>query len=155
MKVFIASDHAGFTLKSALIEHIRALGYDIEDMGAFSLDQNDDYPDVVMPLAKRVAASPGARGIIIGGSGQGEAICVNRIPGVRAAVFYGEPPHPQADVAGAVLDMISSVRMHNDANILSLGARFVTLDDARVATQRFLDTPFSGEERHQRRLAKF
>src|SRR3989344_4296098 len=88
-KIFIAADHAGFALKNALIEHIRTLGYDIEDLGAFHNDPEDDYPDFMTPLAKRVAGESEARGILVGGSGQGEAMCANRIPGIRAAVFYG------------------------------------------------------------------
>ena len=86
-KIYIASDHAGFVLKKALTEHIRTLGYEIQDMGAFSLDPEDDYPDFVTPLARKVAAED-ARGIIVAGSGQGEAMCANRVPGIRAAVFY-------------------------------------------------------------------
>ena len=88
-KIFVASDHAGFALKNALTEHIRTLGYEVEDVGAYTLDPEDDYPDFVTPLAKKVAESPDARGIVVAGSGQGEAMCANRILGVRAAVFYG------------------------------------------------------------------
>ncbi len=160
-KVYFASDHAGFDLKNALIEHVRSLGYGVEDMGASVLDSEDDYPDFITPCARRVAeenaraGEAGARGIIIGGSGQGEAMAANRIAGVRAAVFYGEPPHPQTDAAGAVLDMGTSIRAHNDANVLSLGARFLSQEEAQAAVERFLTTPFSGEERHRRRLAKF
>ena len=154
-KVYFASDHAGFDLKNALVEHVRALGRDVEDMGALVLNTEDDYPDFITPCAKKVAAEQGSLGIIIGGSGQGEAMAANRIAGVRAAVFYGEPPHPQTDAAGAVLDMGTSIRAHNDANILSLGARFLSEADAKAVVDRFLTTPFSGGERHRRRLAKF
>ncbi|MDO8575806.1 MAG: RpiB/LacA/LacB family sugar-phosphate isomerase, partial [bacterium] len=89
MKVYFAADHAGFALKNALIEHVRTRGYEVEDLGAFALDPEDDYPDFMTPLAKRVVAEPDSCGIIIGGSGQGEAMCVNRVPGIHAAVFYG------------------------------------------------------------------
>ena len=154
-KVYFASDHAGFDLKNALIEHVRSLGYGVEDMGASVLDTADDYPDFITPCARRVAAEQGSFGIIIGGSGQGEAMAANRIAGARAAVFYGEPAHPQTDAGGAVLDMGTSIRAHNDANILSLGARFLLQEDAQAVVSRFLTTPFSGEERHRRRLAKF
>ncbi|MCR4333560.1 MAG: RpiB/LacA/LacB family sugar-phosphate isomerase [Patescibacteria group bacterium] len=159
-KIFIASDHAGFALKNALIEHIRTLGYEIEDMGAHALDLEDDYPDFMTPLAKRVADELGALGIIIGGSGQGEAMCANRIPGIRAAVFYG--PHrvtAALDIEGGHsedgFDAIRLPRRHNDANILSIGARFVSGDQADEAVRIFLETPFSESSRHVRRLAKF
>ncbi len=155
-KLYFASDHAGFTLKDALIAYARHRGYEVEDMGASVLDQDDDYPDFVTPCAKRVVEEgTHAIGIVIGASGQGEAMCANRVPGIRAAVFYGEPAHEQTDASGESLTMIASVREHNDANVLALGARFVSLDTARVALQKFIDTPFSGAERHVRRLGKF
>jgi ribose 5-phosphate isomerase B len=160
MKIFIAADHAGFALKGALIEHIRTLGYDIEDLGAPAPDPEDDYPDYMTPLAKRVAADPEARGIIIGGSGQGEAMCANRIQGVRAAVFYG-PRHVTAalDIEGGHsedgFDAVRLPRRHNNANVLAIGARFVSGDEADEAVRIFLETPFSDSPRHARRLAKF
>ncbi len=162
-KLYFASDHAGFELKEALVDYARHRGYEVEDSGAQGLDQDDDYPDFVTPCAKRVAeenarggsAAAHAFGIIIGASGQGEAMCANRVLGVRAAVFYGEPAHEQTDASGESLTMIASVREHNDANVLALGARFVSLDTARVALQKFIDTPFSRAERHVRRLGKF
>lgn len=158
-KIFIAADHAGFALKNALIEHIRTLGYEIEDLGAYKSDPEDDYPDFMTPLAKRVAEE-NARGIIVGGSGQGEAMCSNRIPGVRAAVFYG-PMHVTAalDIEGGRsedgYDAVRLPRRHNDANVLCIGARFVSGDEADEAVRIFLETPFSDSPRHARRLAKF
>lgn len=159
-KTFIASDHAGFALKSALIEHIRTLGYDIEDLGAFTIEPEDDYPDFVTPLAQRVASIPHARGIIVGGSGQGEAMCANRVSGIRAAVFYGPRPVTVAlDIEGGHsedgYDAIRLPRRHNDANVLSIGARFISGDEADEAVRIFLETPFSDSPRHTRRLAKF
>lgn len=154
-KVYLASDHAGFTLKAALAAHLESLNYAVEDVGASSLEPGDDYPDYVTPCAEKVAGDAGSFGIVIGGSGQGEAMAANRVRGVRAAVFYGEPPHPQTDAEGKTLDMITSARVHNDANILSLGARFLTEEAAKHAVEQFLSTPFSKEERHTRRLAKF
>lgn len=158
--VFIAADHAGFALKNALIEHLGTLGYVVEDLGAYALDPEDDYPDYVTPLAKRVADEIGARGIIIGGSGQGEAMCANRISGVRAAVFYGEMKVTAAlDIEGGHsedgYDLVRLARRHNDANVLSIGARFVSGEEAEEAVHIFLDTPFSDSPRHARRLAKF
>jgi len=158
--IYIASDHAGFALKNALIEHIRTLGYDIVDMGAHENDPEDDYPDYMTPLAKRVASEPESRGILVGGSGQGEAMCANRIPGVRAAVFYG-PRHVTAalDIEGGRsedgYDAVRLPRRHNNANVLSIGARFVSGDEADEAVRIFLETPFSTSTRHARRLAKF
>jgi len=145
-KIYFASDHAGFELKNILIAYVGELGYEVEDMGAFSLNPDDDYPDFITPCARKVAASPSAdeRGIIIGMSGQGEAMAANRIQNVRAAIFYGGSP-----------EIIQLAREHNDANILSLGARFVTPEEAKNAVKRFLETPFSDSPRHARRLAKF
>lgn len=159
-KVYLAADHAGFDLKNALVEHLKVLGYTVEDMGAATLDENDDYPDFITPLAKRVAAEAGARGVVIGGSGQGEAMCANRVPGIRAAVFYGKMQVTHAlEIEGGKtedgFDVIRLARKHNDANVLSLGARFLTADVADEAVRIFLETKTSDAERHARRIAKF
>lgn len=159
-KIYFAADHAGFALKNALVKHVHTLGYDVEDMGAFSSDPEDDYPDFVVPFAKRVADEIGARGVIVGGSGQGEAMCANRVNGIRAAVFYG-PRHVTAalDIEGGRsedgFDAVRLSRRHNDANVLSIGARFVSGEDADEAVRIFLETSFSDSPRHVRRLAKF
>lgn len=161
MKVYLASDHAGFALKNALVEYVRALGYEASDLGAHMLEPGDDYPDFTLPCAEKVAAEnvpgepAGTFGIVVGGSGQGEAMAANRVKGVRAAVFYGPAARPQTDEDGETLDLISSARIHNDANILSLGARFLSEDEAKQAVKRFLETPFSNEARHVRRIAAF
>lgn len=154
-KIYFASDHAGFVLKRELLEHLKGFGYVVEDMGAHEFNPEDDYPDFVNPLAERIAHEPNARGIILGGSGEGEAMCANRVKGVRAAVFYGEPLRPQTDASGERLDVITSSRSHNNANVLSLGARFLTPEEAKSAVALWLSSPFSGTERHNRRLAKF
>ncbi len=159
-KVYLAADHAGFALKTALIKHLDTLGYAIEDMGALSLNPDDDYPDFITPLAERVAAEPEARGIIIGGSGQGEAMCANRVPGIRAAVFYGpmrvtEMLEVEGGRSEDGYDLVRLARRHNNANILSIGARFVPGDEAVEAVRLFLNTPFSDALRHTRRIAKF
>ena len=150
------------TSEAEFFARLRADGYEVEDFGALALDGEDDYPDFVTPCAKRVVeenqfADGAARafGIVLGGSGQGEAMCANRVSGVRAAVFYGEPQREQTDANGTSLGMVASMRAHNDANILSLGARFLSDDDAYAAALKFLATPFSLAERHVRRLAKF
>ncbi|MBI2410204.1 RpiB/LacA/LacB family sugar-phosphate isomerase [Candidatus Kaiserbacteria bacterium] len=160
MKIYFASDHAGFDLKNALLEHVRALGHEAEDLGAYSLAPDDDYPDVVGALARRVAAEPEARGIALGGSGQGEAMCANRVPGVRAAVFYGPMRVTEAlDIEGGRsedgYDAVRLPRRHNNANVLCIGARFVSGSEADEAVRIFLNTPFSDSPRHARRLAKF
>ena len=142
MKVLLASDHAGFELKNALVAFVGLLGHEVEDMGPYTLEPQDDYPDFIMPLARRVAQEK-CIGIIAGGSGQGEAMAANRIKGVRAAVYYG-----------GSLDIIKLMREHNDANVLSLGARFMESGDAENALRTFLDTAFSGDERHVRRIGK-
>ncbi len=159
-KVYLAADHAGFALKRALIEHLTTLRYEVEDLGAHEYDHDDDYPDYVTPLAKRVADEVGAKGIIVGGSGQGEAMCANRMPGVRAAVFYGPMRVTEAlEIEGGRsedgYDLVRLARRHNDANVLSLGARFVSGEEAEEAVHIFLDTPFSDSPRHARRLAKY
>lgn len=155
MKIYLAADHAGFAAKAALSTHLAHLGHEVEDCGAPAFDAGDDYPDFVLPCAKQVAEDPGSFGIILGASGQGEAMAANRVPGVRAAVFYGTAEHTQTDATGAELGLLESARVHNDANILSLGVRFLTLEEIQTAVERFLSTPFSGDERHTRRIAKF
>jgi len=153
MKIYFASDHAGFELKDALIKYASELGYATEDLGAHTLNPDDDYPDFIMPLAVRVAAESDSRGIIIGGSGQGEAMAANRVKGIRAAVFYS--PAQCRDVKRPDIDIIQVMREHNNANILSLGARFITPEEAEIAVKSFLETPFSDSPRHTRRLAEF
>ncbi len=152
MKVYFAADHAGFALKEILKPFVESLGYEVEDMGAYTFDINDDYPVFVLPAARAVIKDPdNARAIVIGASGQGEAFAANRIRGVRAVVYYGEPAHTQIDADGRELDMITSTREHNNANVLSLGARFISEADAKIAVQKWLETTFSDSERHTRR----
>lgn len=161
MKLYLAGDHAGFRLKKALLEHLPMLGHDVVDLGPHELTPDDDYPDFVIPLAQRIASEPDALGIILAGSGEGEAMCANRVPGVRAAVFYGNSPHAETlDAEGGHspdgFDIPRLARRHNNANILSIGARFVSPEDAERAVRIFLDTPFDDSApRHARRLAKF
>lgn len=153
-KIFIASDHAGFSLKEALIPFLKGAGHVVEDCGAFELLADDDYPDSVTPCVKRVAETPDSFGIVIGASGQGEAMVANRVSGVRAAVFYGETHATQTDAEGKELSLLASVRAHNDANVLSLGARFVTVEEAQQAVTIFLSIAPSLDERHVRRRSK-
>ncbi|HWB34070.1 MAG TPA: RpiB/LacA/LacB family sugar-phosphate isomerase [Candidatus Paceibacterota bacterium] len=142
-KIFLASDHAGYEMKEALTPFLAERGYEVEDLGPHTLDPNDDYPDYLGSLGRNVAENKGSFGIGIGHSGQGEAMAVNRTPGARAAVYYGGPE-----------EVITLSRQHNDANVLSLGAHFISIDDAKKAVALWLATPFSGEERHVRRIQK-
>ena len=130
-------------MKEALVPFLRELGHDVEDKGAKTYEPLDDYPDFISSVAKAVAKDPESRGIILGGSGQGEAMCANRVKGARAAVYYG----------GAV-DIVVLSREHNNANILSLGARFIEIEEAKQVTRVWLKTPFSDDEKHARRIAK-
>src|SRR3989338_1201747 len=152
MKVYFAADHGGVPLEEILKPFVHLLGYGVEDMGAFTLDMNDDYPVFVQAVARKVAEDPThRRGIVMGGSGQGEAFAANRIKGVRAVVYYGEPARKQTDADGKEIDMISSTRDHNDSNILSLGGRFLTEEEVKRVVKKWLATPFSNAERHVRR----
>jgi ribose 5-phosphate isomerase B len=152
-KVYLAGDHAFFSLKGILVEYVRSLGYVVEDLGPHTLDPEDDYPDSVSLCAKRVAEESGSFGIIGGGSGQGEAMAANRFKGIRAAVFYGREDLTEGGT-GDGYDSVRLARFHNDANILSIGARFVTGEEAKKAVSIFLSMLFSGKERHQRRVDK-
>lgn len=142
-KIFLASDHAGYELKETLQTFLTEEGFDVEDLGPESLTPGDDYPDYCMPLGEKVAQNKGAFGIVIGGSGQGEAMAVNRVKGARATVFYG----------GNDRVLVAS-REHNHANVLSLGARFMSVDDAKHATLLWLSTDVSDDVRHVRRIKK-
>lgn len=156
MKIYFAADHAGFQLKGALIEYVRELKHSAEDCGAHLHDEADDYPPLIRAAAQKladdVAKELDSRAIFIGGSGQGEAIVANRIKGVRCGLYYGAPPKRQTDAAGKELDIIESLRIHNDANALALGARFLSLEDAKEAVKRWLEIPFDHGSRHERRV---
>ena len=142
MKIHLATDHAGLDLKNTIKEFLLGKGYDVTDHGAHEYDALDDYPDFIFPCARAVAADPSSRGIILGGSGQGEAMAANRIKGVRAAVFYNGPE-----------EIIKLSREHNNANILSLGARFMSEEEIYKIIELWLEEPFEGG-RHERRIAK-
>lgn len=156
MTIHLATDHAGFALKEAVKMYLlEELGHDVVDHGAAVFDETDDYPDFIRPAAAAVAAEPAtARAIIFGGSGQGEAMAANRFAGVRATVFYGEPAMMQTDADGTSQSIITASREHNNANVLSIGARLVSEEVAKTAIAAWLSTEFSGDERHQRRIKK-
>ena len=144
--LYLASDHRGFELKEKIKEWLKEWEYEYEDMGAFEYDKDDDYPDFVSRAAEKVSQDPdNLKAIILGGSGQGEAMVANRYKGVRAAVYYG----------GNVDWVVKTTREHNDSNILSLGTSFLTDDEAKKSIKLWLDTPFSEDERHKRRITKF
>lgn len=142
--IYLAADHRGFELKEKIKDWLSDWEYQYEDMGAFKYNPEDDYPDFVSKAAEAVANDPErSRGIVLGGSGQGEAMVANRHKSVRAAVYYG----------GTEKVIILS-REHNNANVLSLGTFFVDEETAKKAIKLWLDTPFSNEERHIRRIQK-
>ena len=162
MKIYIASDHAGFHLKKQLIQYLKVKDFEVEDCGAYEVNEADDYPDFIIPCAQKVALRQAQGhddlGIVIGGSGQAEAIAANKVRGVRAVVFYGPIlPHGAADVTGRIsrdaYEMVRLTRMHNNANVFSLGARFLTGDEAKKAVSAFLENKFEGG-RHVRRVDK-
>lgn len=156
MRVYFASDHGGFELKNELVEFVRMLGHETEDCGAHEYDANDDYPEIIARAARKLSedslAGRDSRMIIAGASGQGEAMTANRFKGVRCALYYGPALREQKDMSGKHLDMISSTRVHNDANALSLGGRFLTVEEAKQVVKKWLETLFPGEERHARRI---
>lgn len=139
MRLHIAADHAGFELKSVLLEHLRAAGHEVVDHGAPEYDEQDDYPAFCFAAAEAVVAEPGSLGIVIGGSGNGEQMAANKVAGARAALVWSE-------------DTATLARRHNDANVISLGARQHSVDEAVELLEAFIAEPFSGDPRHQRRI---
>lgn len=140
MRVYLGSDHAGFELKARLIEHLVLLGHEPVDCGAFTFDPTDDYPPPCLACGARTVADPGSLGIVIGGSGNGEQIAANKVRGVRAALAWND-------------ETARLAREHNDANVVSIGARNHPLEDAVRFVEIFLATPFSQDPRHARRIA--
>lgn len=151
MNIVFASDHAGFALKEVLVAYVKdELSCSVEDLGAHALEESDDYPTLIARAAKVVSEHPeSTKAIILGGSGQGEAIVANRFPRVRAVVFNGQY---RPNDGRTVPDEIRVSREHNNANVLSLGARFLNESEAKEAVRVWLETPFGEEERHKRRI---
>ncbi len=139
MRIALASDHAGFRYKTVITEHLRKRGYEVVDFGTHS-EQPVDYPDVIRPAALSVARGECERGIVLGGSGNGEAITANRVRGVRCALCWSE-------------ESARLARAHNDANMISLGERLLSIEQALAIVETWLVTPFDGG-RHERRIAK-
>jgi ribose 5-phosphate isomerase B len=141
MRVYLGSDHAGFELKAKLVDHLTGLGHEAVDCGAHTYDAQDDYPAPCITAAHRMVADPGSLCVVIGGSGNGEQIAANKVAGVRAALVWSD-------------ETAQLARLHNDANVISLGARNHPDDDMKRFVEIFISTAFSGEERHARRIAE-
>ncbi|MGH8877643.1 MAG: ribose-5-phosphate isomerase [Stackebrandtia sp.] len=139
MRVYLGSDHAGFELKAALLAHLSAAGHDVVDVGPHGFDPEDDYPAFCISTGLRVTTEPGSLGIVVGGSGNGEQIAANKVSGVRAALAW-KP------------EIAKLAREHNDANVVAIGARMHTLDEATAIADEFLATDFSRADRHSRRI---
>ena len=142
VRIVLATDHAGFELKESVKKYLLDFNYDVKDFGAFEYEPTDDYPDFINPAAKFISENDNTIGIIFGGSGQGEAMAANRFKGVRAAVFYGGPDQ-----------IIELSRLHNNANVLSFGSRFIEPENAIDLIKKWLSIEFEGG-RHQQRIAK-
>jgi len=143
--IYISGDHAGFKIKQKIIPWLEKQGHKVIDLGPFKLNPKDDYPDFVIPMAKKVARNKNSRGIIMAGSGQGEVIAANRVKGVRTVLYYGYKD-PKT--------ILKLSREHNDSNVLSMGARFLTEKQVKDAIKVWLSAPFSNDKRHVRRLKK-
>ncbi|MQA16249.1 MAG: ribose-5-phosphate isomerase [Pseudonocardiaceae bacterium] len=141
MRVYLGSDHAGFELKAHLVYHLISLGYDVVDVGPQSFDPEDDYPPYCIETARRVLANSGSLGVVLGGSGNGEQLSANKVPGCRAVLAWST-------------ETAMLAREHNDAQVVGIGARMHTPEEAAEIVEAFLSTPFSGIERHLRRLAQ-
>lgn len=139
MRVHIGTDHAGFELKNRLVANLTAKGHEVMDHGAHTYDALDDYPPFCTDVGEAVVAQPGSLGVVIGGSGNGEQIAANKVRGVRAALVWNE-------------ETAQLAREHNDANVISVGARQHTEEELEQLIDIFLAEPFSGQERHQRRI---
>jgi len=160
MKIYLGTDHAGFELKEKIKSFLLEKGFDVEDCGAFEFDKNDDYPDFISKVGEAISKdSENSRGIIIGGSGQAEMMLANKYKNVRCALFYSPAiPVSSVDAAGTKssdpYEIIKLTRLHNNANVLSLGARFLKVEEIIKAIDLWLRTPFSNDERHVRRINK-
>ena len=140
MRVHIGGDHAAYDLLLDLVAFLEEEGHDVTNHGPHSYDEADDYPVYVLRAAEAVAADPGSRGVVLGGSGNGEQMAANKVAGIRAALCSDD-------------ELARLAREHNDAQVISIGARMTTAPQARSMLRVFLATPFSGDERHQRRIA--
>ncbi len=141
MKIYLGTDHAGFELKEKIKLFLKENNYDVEDCGAFEFNKDDDYPDFISKVGENVSKDTNSRGIVLGKSGAGECIVANKYKGVRAFLAVND-------------NNVKLAREHNDANIISIGSEIVPLDETKKLIKLFLETPFSGDERHVRRINK-
>jgi len=141
VRLYLGSDHAGFELKTFLLEHLTSLGHEVVDVGPAVFDADDDYPPFCIATARRVVADSGSLGVVIGGSGNGEQISANKVVGCRAALVWST-------------ETAALAREHNDAQVMGIGARMHSPAEAAEIVESFLATPFSGGERHCRRIAQ-
>lgn len=139
MRVYLGADHAGYELKQVIIEHLRSTGHEPVDCGAFDYDADDDYPAFCIAAAARTVADPGSLGIVLGGSGNGEQIAANKVPGARCALAWS-------------VETATLAREHNNAQLIGIGGRMHSQEDALAIVDAFLATPWSKAERHQRRI---
>jgi ribose 5-phosphate isomerase B len=159
MRIALATDHTGFEQLKGLKSFLESLGHTCQNFGPQAYDPNDDYPDFIKPAAQAVGGGDCEMGIILGGSGQGEAMVANRVTDVRCALFYGPAvPLRAVDIEGHQstnpYEIIVLSRKHNNANMLSIAARFISLSDIKHAVELWLETPFSNKADHQRRINK-
>lgn len=141
MRIHIGSDHAGFELKAALVEYLESKGHNVTDHGPYKFDAVDDYPDFCIPAAIATVAAPGSLGIVLGGSGNGEQIAANKVKGVRAALAWS-------------IETAQLAREHNNANVVGIGGRMHSIDECKRIIDAFIETPFTNDERHVRRINK-
>lgn len=141
MKIYLGTDHAGFELKEKIKSYLLEKGFEVEDCGAFEFDKNDDYPDFISKVGEKVSEDTNSRGIVLGKSGAGECIVANKYKGIRAFLAVDEKN-------------VRLAREHNDTNIISIGSEIVPLEETKTLIKLFLETPFSGDERHIRRINK-
>lgn len=159
MNIALACDHAGFEQLKDLQFFLESQGYNCQNFGPKTLNITDDYPDFIFLAAQAVASGACEKGIIMGSSGQGEAIAANRLKGVRCGVYYGPAVigriiDANGRVSSSPYEIVRLTRQHNDANMLSIAARFVSMSDIQNVVKLWLDTPFSNESRHVRRIDK-
>jgi ribose 5-phosphate isomerase B len=141
MRIHIGSDHAGLELKAALVNYLETKGHSVTDHGPFEFDAVDDYPDFCIPAAIATVADPGSLGIVLGGSGNGEQIAANKVKGVRAALAWS-------------IETAQLAKEHNNANVVGIGGRMHSIDECKGIIDAFIETPFTNDERHVRRINK-
>lgn len=141
MRIHIGSDHAGLELKGALVEYLESKGHHVTDHGPFEFDAVDDYPDFCIPAAIATVADHGSLGIVLGGSGNGEQIAANKVKGVRAALAWS-------------VETAQLAKEHNNANVVGIGGRMHSIAECKAIIDAFVETPFTNDERHIRRINK-